>query len=456
MKVLLIYPLDREFMPPSMPPMGLAYIASMLKKDGHDVTVVDLNSERDMTSSELSDVILKRKFSLIGISSIITQYKKVKYLGKLIKSLASDIPLLMGGTGPTSIPEAYLRNCSADIVCIGEGEETVKNIVSAIQHHQPLENCQGIAFTKNGGVIVRTPDSEVIADIDNLPFPAWDIFNSMDVYIENYLFRNGRKRGIGILSSRGCSGRCNYCLCNLGRKIRARCVESIFEEIGMYVRKYNVNHIHFIDDTLIATSKRIGEICERFKEFKNLTWSANVRVDLVSQNMLKNMADANCISLAYGIESGSPLVLKYMRKGVTPKRASDAIRWTRDAGISMRTYFMIGMPCETPETIKETVRFCKDNLVGGEFFFATPFPGTELYRYAKEAGFFHNEDLYLELVGEVRDFLVNLTSMSNEELFTLKEDAEEEIKEYLRKHNIPVSSSIGKFPRETVANLPKF
>ena len=145
-----------------------------------------------------------------------------------------------------------------------------------------------------------------------------------------------------------------------------------------------------------------------------------------------------------------------MKKGVTVEQANDAIKWTREAGINLTTYFMIGFPGETPETIRETVEFCKNNRVGGEFFFATPFPGTELYQYARKNHIINDEDLYLEYAGEVRDFLVNLTNMSNEQLFTLKENAEAEVQKHLKMYNIVIKPSVRKDPREVAASLPKF
>jgi radical SAM superfamily enzyme YgiQ (UPF0313 family) len=114
------------------------------------------------------------------------------------------------------------------------------------------------------------------------------------------------------------------------------------------------------------------------------------------------------------------------------------------------------MPCETEETIRESVQFCKDNLVGGEFFFLTPIPGTEVYQTVIENGIIQNEDLYAEHLGEVRDFLVNVTQMENEELFTLKENAEREIIAHLKEHNIPIPTSTRTDPRETAKILPTF
>lgn len=457
MKILLIYPLDREFLPPSMPPMGLAYIAAVLKKAGYSVIVSDLNGERDTGLAKLKAVLSTEKFNFIGISSIITQFKKVRELGVLVKSFCPEVPLVMGGPGPTSIPELYLTHCSADVVCIGEGEETIKELAAYIEAQKDYCGCAGIAFNDRKGGVIKTASRRHIADIDSIGFPAWDAFSSMEIYAKNYLFRQGRQRGMSLMSTRGCPGQCNYCMCNFGSLLRVRSIESVFEEIRFLVNTYQIEHVHFLDDTFIASRKRIVYMQEHFKsDFPQVSWSANARADMMTFDSLEMMKESGCVSLAYGIESGSPTVLKFIKKGITIEQVCKAIQWTRQLGIGVTTYFMIGMPVETPQTIRESIEFCKENLVGGEFFFATPFPGTELYRYAREKELINNEVVYLENAGEVRDFIINLTAMDNEELFTLKAQAEGEITSYLQKHNIAVRQSIRKDPRESALSLPKF
>lgn len=444
-------------MPPSMPPMGLAYIAAVLRDKDHQVKVIDLNGNRKTGRYQLEEVLRKESFDLIGISSIITQYKKVKELGKIIKSLASEVPLVVGGPGPTSSPQLYLKNCFADLVCIGEGEETIKNIVFLLENKKSLDNCPGIMFKNSKGEYVLTDEQEPISNIDDIPYPAWNMFDSMSSYVDNFLFRCGRKKGMSIFTTRGCPGECIYCMCNFGRRFRVRSVDNISGEIESLIKNYNVEHIHFIDDTFLISKTRIFKICQMFKNnFKGITWSANMRADFATLEILKEMAEAKCIFLAYGIESGSPDILKYIKKRITPDQAHKVIAWTRQAGIDLRAYFIIGMPPETPGTIQQTVDFCKANLVGGEFFFATPIPGTELYDYALKNHYISNEDLYAELVGEVRNFLVNLTSMSNEELFKRKEEAESQIKEHLFQYDVPAPKSTRTDPYRTAACLPKF
>jgi len=457
MKILLIYPLAREFLPPAMPPLGLAYITAALEEAGYDVTVIDLNSQRENGLERLKTVLTCQQFGFIGISSIVTQFKRVRELGKLIKSYCPDTLLVMGGVGPTSIPELYLNHCFADIICSGEGEETVKELASFIESGQSLKLCAGLVLKGPDGKLLTTPQRAQIKGIDTISFPAWHKIEAMETYVKNYLFRHGRQRGMSLLSTRGCPGHCNYCMCNFGNFLRIRSMENIFVEIRMLIDKFHLDHIHFIDDTFIASHSRIAYLEKYFKaNFPELTWSANARADMVSPDKLKMMKNSGCISLAYGIESGSPRILKFIKKDVTVEQASQAIQWTRQQGIDVTAYFMIGMPPETEQTIQESVDFCKENLVGGEFFFATPFPGTELYRYAREKKIVNNEVLFMEYAGEVRDFLVNLSSLDNKELFRLKDEAENEINGHLKKHNIALRSSVRHDSRKIEASLPKF
>lgn len=453
MKILLICPVDREFLPPSVFPLGAGYIASILNENGYDIRILDLNGARDpgLLDQELSS----NKYDIIGISSMITQYKRVKDTIKTIRFYDPSTMILLGGSGPSSHPALYLDNTPADIVCVGEGERTVLDLLSILENDGELNQCEGIAYGEDGEVIV-TPPRDFIEDLDSIPFRAWDLFETTQKYIDNCLFKFGRKNGINIMTSRGCSGRCTYCFRNCGNRIRYRSPENVLAEISFLKNNYNVEHFHFIDDTFLSSNRdRTSRLLSLLRD-ENITWSCNDRVNYVSIDILQEMKKTGCINIAYGIESGSQKILNEMKKGVKVSQAANALKWTREAGIDCKGYFMIGMPGETEETISETARFCKENLVGGEFFFTTPFPGTPLYRYAIENNLIKNEDLYNEIAGEVRDFVINLTQMDNETLFTLKENAEKEIQAHLKAHGIDVKVGIRKDPRESVKSIPSY
>jgi len=457
MQILLINPVDRDFMPPSIFPLGLAYIAAVLGEHGHTVDVVDLNGERKGGEAMLADKLRAGTFDWIGISSMITQYRRVKDLVRKIKSLAPRTPVVLGGPGPTSHPRLYLEYTEADLVVVGEGEQTVLALCSTLETGGDLSNCPGL-YIRDSGRICVNPARQPLDQLDVLPLPAWEAFPATR-YMESFLFKTADTyRGMNVLTSRGCPGKCTYCMRNFGNRVRLRSVAGVITEVKRLITDYGIGHLHFIDDTIGADRTRLDELSRALASLNSgITWSANARVSQVSPETLKLMAAANCTRLAYGIESADVRILKEMRKGTTPRQASRAIAWTREAGIDVTAYFMIGFPSETADTIRNTVDFCKTNLVGGEFFFVTPLPGTEIYAYARDAGLIQQEDLYIEQVGEIRNFLINVTrSLPNEELFRLKENAEQEIQAHLQRYGQACTPSIREDPRETVKSLPNF
>ncbi len=456
MKILLVNLVDREFMPPSVFPLGIAYIASTLISDNHTVKLLDLNADRQAGEKKLGRILSQRQFDWIGISSIITQYKKVKELARKVKSLAPQTPLVLGGAGPTSHPELYLQETSADIIVIGEGEKTVLALCDHLAN-KDIRNCSGLAYKKNDQIYFSGP-RQPVSDLDEISLPKWELFD-IDTYLQNCLFKTEKDQlGINILTSRGCPGQCTYCMRNFGNRMRYRSVDNIMQEIVKLTDRYKINHIHFIDDTICSDKAKLARLAEEIhKKSFGLTWSANARVNQVTAELLQKMADSGCSRISYGIESADITILKEMKKGITPKVASKAIQWTRGVGIDVRGYFMIGFPSEDAGTIQNTVDFCKKNLVGGEFFFVTPFPGSEIYEYAISEGLIKDEDTYLQVAGEVRNFVINCTKkLDNETLFTLKEKAEKEICHHLKVNGIEVKQSIREDPRVSLKKIPNF
>lgn len=456
MKILLIVPIDREFMPPSVFPLGAGYVTAALEEAGHEVHTLDFNVNRANVQESLTSTLEGDQFDWVGISSIITQYKTVKHLSSIVKKLAPNTPLVHGGAGPTSHPDIFIENVHADIVILGEGEQTSVELCEALSKGS-LFNCPGLAFL-SGTRIVRTPPREAIEDLDDVPFPAWNRF-PVEEYIKNNLYKPAdRARGINVMTSRGCPARCTYCMRNFGRNVRFRSVENIFNEVSLFNETYGIDHVHFLDDTLATDKQRLLSLCEILAEQEwDITWSANARVTQVDPELLGKMEESGCRYISYGIESASPLILKEMQKGITPERSADAIRWTREAGITPHGYFMIGFPSETEETIRASVDFCKKNLVGGEFFFVTPFPGTPVWEDAKARNLISNDDVYLEIAGEVRNFVVNITkTLDNDTLFNLKEKAERDIRYHLKANGIQLKESTRENPWEAAKSLPVF
>lgn len=428
MKILLINPPIRVNEPPSDLPIGLAIIANVLLSEGYEVKILDINAERLSKSQVKEKIDLKSKYEIIGTGGLITTYKYLKWLIPELKNYNPNSKIVVGGGVVAESSTLLLSRVPADIAVIGEGEITMKEIVSALKNNNSLETVKGIAYKKENNQIKINPARPLIKDLDNLPFPAYDLF-PIDIYLHNVLHAHliGKKTEMSIITARGCPYNCNYCYNIFGRGVRTRSVDNVIEEIRYLMEKYKVESIILADDTFTINKKRVMEFCSKMLLEKiNIPWSCYARVNLVDREMLKEMKQAGCYQVGYGIESGSQQILDNMNKKVTVEQAKKAIKLTRSTGLACSTTFMFGYPGESLETIKETVYFCKQLFIFPSFFFTTPYPGTKLYKGVKDRIIkkYGDEEKFIEVLGDVSEFTINLTDFSDEELLKLKEKSE--------------------------------
>lgn len=424
MNILLINPLCRL---PYLLPLGLGYIASVLRQDGHRVDILDINAY-SYSNDKVEEIIKGLRFDIAGVGGLTSTYKYVKWLSGVIKKDHPDKPLIAGNMVATAHPELLLKNSKVDIAVIDEGEVTFRELGSVLANNGDLNKVDGIYF-KEGERIVATKPRARITDLDSLPFPAWDLF-PMEIYLGNSTWSHScfNKRQINISSERGCPYECTFCSHPFGRTVYTRSAGSMQAEIKELKKRYGVQYINFSDDLFLLNEKRVLAFCDlMIKDDIGIKWSASGRVNLVNDELLSMMKRAGCVELSYGFESGSQALLDGMNKRVSVKQAEEAIRITRNAGIDVSGSFIFGMPGETRETIKATLEFIKrTRLPVYRFFYATPYPKTELYETAKRMGRLPgDEDRYIESLGEMRTtFLVNLTQFSDGELVRLKKLSE--------------------------------
>lgn len=420
MEVLLINPLCRL---PYMLPVGLGYVAAVLKKQNHNVRILDINAY-GYTPEKVEEIISQLKFDVVGIGGLSSTYKYVKWLAEIIKKHKPHIKIVAGNSVASANPELILKNSKVDIAVIDEGEITFSELISAIKNNRDLKEVKGI-FYKENNQIISTPLRERICDLDSLPFPTWELF-PMEIYINNSLNSSVLfgKRIMSVSSVRGCPYECIFCLHPFGRKVYMRSTENLVDEIKELKKRYEIQFITFSDDLFLLNREWVTEFCDRMiSEDMDMGWSAAGRVNLVNNSLLSKMRRAGCVEISYGFESGSQTILDRMKKRVTVKQAEEAIKMSRHAGITVRGSFIFGMLGETRETIKETLEFMKRTRIHVyRFFYATPYPKTELYEIAKRMGRLPaDEDKYMESLGEMKStFLVNLTDFSDEELVRVK------------------------------------
>ena len=424
MKILLISPLLTPQRTPEVYNIGLGYIAASLLEDGHNVNVLDIQGHK-YPPQKVIEEIKNTECDVIGIGTLITGYKYVEWLVREIRNLKPKVKIWIGNSVASPIPEIILNNMAIDVVVAGEGEITVKELAIATEKGEDLQKVKGIYF-KQDGKIIKTPERELIPDIDAIPFPAWHLF-PQEIYLKTRTGFMPSPRAF-VITTRGCPYRCTYCYHPFqNQRVRFHSAERIIEEVKLLKSRYQVKSILFGDDLFTVNKMRVYRICDLLeKERLNIKWMSSSRVDSIDEDMLKRMKSAGCLCLGFGIESGSQTILDNIKKQTTVEKSKRAIQLCKKVGIHPACSFMIGNVGETRETVLETVSFVKEidlePPIG--FFFATPYPGTELYDYAEKEGKIPDEISLFESYGEQsEELLVNVTKMSDDDLINLRKEA---------------------------------
>ncbi len=318
-------------------------------------------------------------------------------------------------TGPhvSVLPEESLRfaDGAVDIVCRGEFDYSTAELCEG----KPWEEVDGISFMKDGKVL-HTKDRPPIQDLDALPF-ASQVYKR-DLPIEEYVIPHFRHPYVSIYASRGCPSRCIYCLWPQtfsGRSLRKRSPENVYEEVKWIKENLpQVKDISFDDDTFTADKQHAIAIARAIKPL-NVSWVINARANC-DYETLKELSDAGMHHVVVGYESGNEQILKNIKKGVTKAQAIEFTKNCKKLGITVHGAFVLGLPGETRETIKETIAYAIDlDLSSIQVSLASPYPGTEFYQMAKENGWIAS-DSFLDATGHQK-CVINYPNLTNQEIF---------------------------------------
>ncbi len=428
MKILLINISLRPNSQNLMFPIGLAYIATAIKKAGFKFEILDLDVLR-LSDEETEERIKSADFDVAAFGCIVTGYRFVKGLAALIKK-HKDVPIIVGNSVADSIPEILLSKTLADIAVIGEGDITIIELLKAIENKTPIEEVKGIFFRRNGQIL-STPTREPIRDFDTLPFIDYDLFD-METYLakcklnlsEPYPIEFDLLRSLPINTARGCPFRCTFCY-HVFKKVpyRTRSMENIGQEIKYLQKKFGLNYIQFADELSLFSKEQANKLADYFlRENINIFWVADCRAGLFQEGDLDlalKLKKAGCIELGYSLESADEEILKAMNKRITVQDFMIQTRILQMAGISVATGLVIGYPQETEETIKKTFDCCYDNNIYPSTGYLLPQPGTLMYQYALQSGKIQDEEEYLLKMGDRQDFTINLTNMEQEKIEAL-------------------------------------
>jgi anaerobic magnesium-protoporphyrin IX monomethyl ester cyclase len=381
MRVLLINPFYPISETPS-PPLGLAYLAAVLEEAGIEVRVLDLVVS-PYSAETLAALLDEFRPGLVGLTAVTMNVASALSVIDDVKRLAPHVFTVIGGPHVTFSAAETLSACPAlDAVVIGEGEQTIIELSRVVAAGAGLESVNGIARRGRNGTRF-TPRREFIQEIDTLPMPA------------RRLLPLGRYRALGMpismTTSRGCPHRCIFCVGRrmVGARLRCHSPARVVDELS-YLATLGFHQVNLADDLFTADPRRCNAVCDEIlRRGLGIPWTAFARVDTVSYELLAKMKAAGCTAVSFGIESGNAAILKTIKKKITLKQVVAAVEMCSQAGVAPMASFILGLPGETPETLRETIAFGKrleeKGLVYG-FHILAPFPGTEVRERSRELG----------------------------------------------------------------------
>jgi radical SAM superfamily enzyme YgiQ (UPF0313 family) len=370
MRVAIIaapYPLEEV---PS-PPLGISYVAAAFEAAGCDVRIFDYiisGYSKEKLALQLADF----QPDAVGAGSVTMNFYDAHRILRDVKNINPDILTMMGGPHVSFTVEETLSGYpEIDLIFMGEADDTIVEFAPFIRQKNKWSGIQGIAY-RQGDAIINNGRRDFIVDVDRIPLPA------------RRLLPISRYRAFGypvsMITGRGCPHGCIFCLGRkmVGAKVRRRNPQLVLDEIEQ-ILGLGFERINIADDLFASDTKRVKEICDGIKE-RNLkfAWSAFARVDTVNQEMFDAMAATGCDSVSFGVESGSPEMLKRVRKGITLQQVTEAVGMCKQSGMLAHASFMVGLPGESKETLRQTGAFAGSLKILFGYHYLAPFPGTTL------------------------------------------------------------------------------
>lgn len=392
-------------------PIGLAYISAVLKQKNHDVRFLNLNHLDGAVEGLIAHELSENTYECIITGGLSPFYPHIKSVVGPVRKYAPDAKIILGGGLISSQPEIIFNLLEPDFAVIGEGEDTLTELLDCLQNGKDIHNVDGIIYRDPEGNLKTTNPRKPIMDLDSLPWPDYDGLGFMEHLAHMYpsdssyydIFDN--PRAYPMISSRSCPFSCTFCYHPLGNKYRQRSVGSIMAEIKYAVTKYRINILFFYDELFAHNEDRVSQLCRNIKEFAatlpwELRWVCQMRVDVLDENVVREMKDAGCYFFSLGLESYSLPVLKSMKKKITPAQIDNALHVCKRVGISVTGNFIFGDIAETRETYRETLDYWKNNrdLIGINIslLHIILYQGSYIYKNALKKGIIKDEIQFIE------------------------------------------------------------
>ena len=394
MYIILVRPVDvtrKNFY--RTPYMGLGYLASAVRKNGHRVKILHCLKER-MGLNDFANFIREQKPQAVGFTCVSYDAQSVRESVKVVKRIDKKIIAIVGGAHVSAVPEWSMGNdfVDADFGFRGESEAGLPMLLDILEggSNTALDDVPGLVWRKEGRLSINK--QAFCENIDNFGLPAWDLMDPREYEASPF---HGFARGFPLapmISARGCPFPCTFCSTKhqMGQVVRYRSVPLIIEEMKLLINKYGVKEIQFLDDCFSVNKNRVLEVCNGIINAGiRINWQCpnGLRIDTIDEEMLSIMRKAGCYHISVGIESTNPDILKRMKKNITLELVKEKVAIAKKTGMKVTGFFIIGFPGEKKCDIERTIRFARqipiDKVLFSNFW---PSPGTEIYEDLEREG----------------------------------------------------------------------
>lgn len=397
------------------PPLGMLYLSALLREKGHEVNFIDaniLNLSKEQIINKLEE--LNPDYVLYNTITDNLQ-DTISWIREIKKEYGK--PVIVGGPHMVIYPKETLSHECIDYGVVGDGWETLPELLDSLQNNNDLTKVKGLVFRKNGEVILTEQRPSTVS-LEDVPFPARDLLQN-----EKYDTVLSKARPITIMiTALGCPFKCTYCCTDTN--LRYRSAEHIVEEVEECINKYGIKEIEFYDETFTINKKKMNRFLDLVED-KGLKfyWSVRTRVDCVDKELIDRMAKNGCIRINFGIESGDEDVLQAINRKMSVETIRQSVRWCNEAGMMTFGFFMIGLPQDTKESIEKTLRLMLElDLDFMQLNKFTMLPKTKIYEdYIRETG----EDFW-------RDYTMGRVTLDDMKRDYLK-ISDEELDRYLER-----------------------
>jgi len=415
-------------------PIGLGYIAAVLKKEGYDLDYLNLNHHYGTVEELIKNKLDRAKYDFVLSGHMGIGYLMIEKIINSVNSHPSKPKIVIGGPLITSEPALMAENLRFSFGVVGEGERTIIELLTCLEKGKDVSKVDGLVYRDKDGKIVITKKREVIKNLDSLPFPDFEALGleeQLKHLTSGEAFFNyfDHPRVYHILGSRGCPFQCTFCYHSLGDyTYRVRSVKNIIAEIRYAIKRFKINGVHLNDDMFSYDPKRVKEFCKEIQkviketpwEFK---WDCSLSVNKADEEMMKLMKESGCDMIGWGLESYSPTILKSMRKPITPEQIAEAVRLSMKYQIVNNGNFIFGDIAETRETAKETMDYWKKNCKGQvKLFFIHPYPGSAIFKHCVDKGIIKDKLDYIKYKIHHTN-IMNMTNKMTDEEFNELIDA---------------------------------